>query len=220
MRLSTMAAMERHEGHFYNWYDTQSLKPLPPLYVSAVDSGNLAGHLMTLRPGLAALADDRIMSLRWFEGLSDTLRALTDAVGGIAPASFVRLQRDLETAYDSRPTTLAAARQWLDQLGADVAAVAAQFSGGAGTDSASTPAPLGESTFWANALVQQCGIMRKELALLAPWSALPAAPSGFGDLPGILEIPTLRELAALEGELLPAIERRRPGTRRRRNVPG
>ena len=59
--LRTMTAMERHEGHFYNWYDTQSLKPLPPLYVSAVDSGNLAGHLLTLRPGLVALADDRIM---------------------------------------------------------------------------------------------------------------------------------------------------------------
>ena len=70
----TMKTMERHEGHFYNWYDTQSLKPLPPLYVSAVDSGNLAGHLMTLRRGLLALADDRILDVRWFEGLSDTLR--------------------------------------------------------------------------------------------------------------------------------------------------
>ena len=37
-------------------------KPLPPLYVSTVDSGNLAGHLLTLRPGLLALADDRILS--------------------------------------------------------------------------------------------------------------------------------------------------------------
>ncbi len=41
--MGTMASLERHEGHFYNWYDTQSGKPLPPLYVSAVDSGNLAG---------------------------------------------------------------------------------------------------------------------------------------------------------------------------------
>ncbi len=53
--------------------------------------------------------------------------------------------------------------------------------------------------------------MRDELALLAPWSVLPAAPSVFGDLPGILGIPTLRELAALEAELLPAIERRQSG---------
>ena len=197
--LRTMTAMERYEGHFYNWYDTQSLKPLLPLYVSAVDSGNLAGHLLTLRPGLMALADDRIMRLQWFEGLSDTLRILTDAVGGIAPAPLVRLQRDLETAYDSRPATIAAARQWLDRLDASVAEVAAQYGTTVGADSASAAAPLGETTFWADALVRQCGIMRDELALLAPWSALPAAPSVFGDLPGILGIPTLRELAALDG---------------------
>ena len=48
--LRTMDSLERYRGHFYNWYDTQSLKPLTPLYVSTVDSGNLAGHLLTLRP--------------------------------------------------------------------------------------------------------------------------------------------------------------------------
>src|SRR5207237_7714193 len=42
--FQTLARLERHRGHFYNWYDTRSLKPLPPLYVSTVDSGNLAGH--------------------------------------------------------------------------------------------------------------------------------------------------------------------------------
>jgi len=41
--LTTLAKLERHRGHFYNWYDTQSLEPLPPAYVSTVDSGNLAG---------------------------------------------------------------------------------------------------------------------------------------------------------------------------------
>ena len=47
----TMEAMERHRGHFYNWYDTESLKPLLPIYISTVDSGNLAAHLLTLRQG-------------------------------------------------------------------------------------------------------------------------------------------------------------------------
>jgi hypothetical protein len=56
-----MEALERHRGHFYNWYDTQSLQPLPPLYISSVDSGNLAGHLLTLRQGLLAIPDDRIL---------------------------------------------------------------------------------------------------------------------------------------------------------------
>jgi hypothetical protein len=51
--LATMKSMQRYEGHFYNWYDTLTLEPLAPRYVSAVDSGNLAGHLMTLAPGAA-----------------------------------------------------------------------------------------------------------------------------------------------------------------------
>src|SRR3990167_2455877 len=74
--LHTMEALERHQGHFYNWYDTQTLQPLHPLYVSTVDSGNLAGHLLTLRAGLLALADDRVLGARLFDGLSDTLGVL------------------------------------------------------------------------------------------------------------------------------------------------
>ena len=50
--------MQRYRGHFYNWYDTRTLAPLPPAYISTVDSGNLAGYLLTLRAGLTEL--DRI----------------------------------------------------------------------------------------------------------------------------------------------------------------
>ena len=46
--LATMQGLERYRGHFYNWYDTRTLEPLLPLYISSVDSGNLAGHLLTL----------------------------------------------------------------------------------------------------------------------------------------------------------------------------
>ncbi len=55
--LETMARLPSYRGHFYNWYDTQSLQALHPAYVSTVDSGNLAGHLLTLRSGLIALLD-------------------------------------------------------------------------------------------------------------------------------------------------------------------
>ena len=81
--LDTMGSLERHRGHFYNWYDTQSLKPLLPIYISTVDSGNLAGHLLTLRPGLLALPDDKILGVRWLEGLSVTFGILEDN-GGIS----------------------------------------------------------------------------------------------------------------------------------------
>ena len=46
--LGTMNRLHRFRGHFYNWYDTTDLRPLDPQYVSTVDSGNLAGHLIAL----------------------------------------------------------------------------------------------------------------------------------------------------------------------------
>ncbi|HEY3351258.1 MAG TPA: glucoamylase family protein [Thermoanaerobaculia bacterium] len=54
--LGTMEGLERHEGHLLNWYDTRTLAPLPPRYVSTVDSGNLAGALVALAEGCRRLA--------------------------------------------------------------------------------------------------------------------------------------------------------------------
>jgi cyclic beta-1,2-glucan synthetase len=52
--LSTMDKLVRHDGHFYNWYQTQTLEVLQPAYVSTVDSGNLAGHLLAVSGACAA----------------------------------------------------------------------------------------------------------------------------------------------------------------------
>ena len=49
--FDTLLRMQRYRGHFYNWYDTRTLAPLVPAYISTVDSGNLAGYLLTLRSG-------------------------------------------------------------------------------------------------------------------------------------------------------------------------
>ncbi|HEX3063370.1 MAG TPA: glucoamylase family protein, partial [Usitatibacter sp.] len=187
--LDTMKGMGRYEGHFYNWYDTQTLAPLTPLYVSTVDSGNLAGHLMTLRPGLLALADARIMGPRWFEGLGDTLRSLADAVEGTAPASLARLGQALGTAFDAESMALEAGRTWLDRIAMGAAGVAADLAA----------APGSESAFWADALVRQCRLLQEELAhLVSPERASSMALTG---------IPTLRELAAVEAQRFPAGER-------------
>ncbi|PAM45956.1 hypothetical protein CEJ63_23380, partial [Acinetobacter baumannii] len=60
------------------WYDTETLAPLPPRYVSTVDSGNLAGHLLTLRQGLLALVDAPVLAPHTFDGLADTLGVLEE----------------------------------------------------------------------------------------------------------------------------------------------
>jgi cellobiose phosphorylase len=201
--LDVMRTLDRHEGHFYNWYDTRTLKPLPPLYVSAVDSGNLAGHLITLRAGLNALAEEKIMGLRWFEGLGDTLRALVDAVGTEAPASLARLQAQLESAIDSRPTTMAAARLRLDGLESGVATVVAEVAALSMAAAGSAAANPGDAAYWSEALARQYRDMLDELLLLAPESAERGA-LGTDAEAGERRIPSLREVALLEGQAGPA----------------
>ncbi len=196
--LRTMEALERHRGHFYNWYDTLSLKPLPPLYISTVDSGNLAGDLLTLRPGLLGLPDHKILGSRVFDGLGDTLRILVEAAGGAALAQLAQLQEDLASASESRPTSLAAVRLCLVRLATSATEVGASLDAG----------PESHATWWARALARQCQAALDELDFLAPWIVLPDPRNRLSDFHGIDEMPTLRELAGLEADLLPAIEHR------------
>ena len=207
--LDTMAALERHQGHFYNWYDTQSLRPMTPLYVSSVDSGNLAGHLLTLRPGLLALPDHKILGARLFDGLFDTLRIFADAARAApsdALALLEQLQKALESAYDSRPATLAAVHTWLLRLAASAADLAASLDRQASGNAVPATAPEGDAQSWAQALTRQCRSALDELALLAPWLALPAAPGRLRNALDAAEVPTLRELAGGTLPWLAAIE--------------
>ena len=185
--LDTMAALERHRGHFYNWYDTQSLQPLPPVYVSTVDSGNLGGHLLTLRPGLLALLDRPILAPRWLDGLSDTLGVLEEAAGDAAPATLVEFREALDAAAAAPPTGLLAAQRLLDALARAAEALAADLA----------REPEAEALWWAQALTRQCRATREELAWLAPWAGLAQPPEGLSDLPDLDAIPTLRALAGM-----------------------
>ncbi|HSN21114.1 MAG TPA: glucoamylase family protein, partial [Usitatibacter sp.] len=123
--LATLQRLERHHGHFYNWYDTTSLKPLLPLYVSSVDSGNLAAHLLTLRAGLLALCDAPILPPRLWSGLRDTAaladRALLPALpGASAPASIdattTQALREVARLARAHPKAAATQPDWAEAL--------------------------------------------------------------------------------------------------------
>ena len=58
--FATLGRLRRYRGHFYNWYDLATLEVLEPAYVSTVDSGNLAGHLVALRQALLAVPDQPV----------------------------------------------------------------------------------------------------------------------------------------------------------------
>jgi hypothetical protein len=191
----TMETMERYRGHFYNWYDTESLKPLLPAYVSTVDSGNLAAHLLTLRAGLIALPDERITGSKVFDGLLDTLRIIVDIAGETPQARLIKVSDDLTSLCAAMPGTLDAAEKSLRSLAAAALEIVHDFEAGYENQTA----------WWARAFASQCRAALDDLTFLAPWTALSLPPDVLSSFPGLSEIPTLRTLANLDNELLPAL---------------
>ena len=83
--LDTLQRLERYEGHWLNWYDTQTLAPLAPRYVSTVDSGNLLAALWVLERGLLDLPDSPVPGAACLRGLADTVAVLAE-LGGRDPS--------------------------------------------------------------------------------------------------------------------------------------
>ena len=79
MTLETMLKLERFRGHFYNWYDTRSLSVLEPKYISSVDSGNLAGHLIVISSSCREILATPIATQHWLVGIQDALALAREA---------------------------------------------------------------------------------------------------------------------------------------------
>ena len=188
--LATMSRLERYQHHFLNWYDTQTLQPLLPRYVSSVDSGNLAGHLLVLRAGLVELADEKIVGLRVFEGLSDTLAVMSTTAAAPLAAKISHLRRDLESAFDSRPSTIEAMTRWLGRLRtvasglvasgsvANAAAPGSLANAGPAAAAAAHESPEAlEAQSWVDAFVAQCDSAMREIAALVGSTRLSSSAS-------------------------------------------
>ena len=194
--LETMERMERYEGHFFNWYDTRTLQPLSPLYISSVDSGNLAGHLLTLRAGLLSLTKDTIISPRLFESLNDILISAVDDLPEdlqpSPPALLVVLCQNMISIALTPPVTLSATRLCLEQL----IASATEVSTSRDFHTVASDSPL----HWCiQAFCKQCRDALDELDLLTPWTA--SFREFREDLAFMDEMPTLEGLAAIEARV-------------------
>jgi len=183
--FNTMARMDRYQGHFYNWYDTRSLAPLHPMYVSAVDSGNLAGHLLTLAPGLAGLADQPLIGKQTLDGVAITLRVVQEHAAEAGPGvkeAIVAMQNAVSPDRVREAETLPGMVSVLERMAAcaDDILVAMQ--------------PVAEPSlqWWADKLVEQCHAARDELLFFTPW--MQSAQEYVVDS-SLARIPTLRELA-------------------------
>ena len=192
--LDTMQTMERFRGHFYNWYDTLTLQTLPPRYISTVDSGNLTGHLLTLRQGMLAMPARKIISLQSMEGLRDVTGLLEKEM---KDKTWVReFHKDLSLACSLEPLTLKSARLCLEGFSITTSKIMA--SPDLDRDS--------ELYRWLDALTGQISAHLEDLFLLAPWLLLPPPPPGLETFILPDEIPSLQDLVTLPETLSPMID--------------
>jgi len=80
----TLLRLPRYHGHFFNWYETRELRPLEPRYVSTVDSGNLAGHLLTVAQGCDDGIRQPLFTPVALDGLADALQLARAALRNLA----------------------------------------------------------------------------------------------------------------------------------------
>jgi cyclic beta-1,2-glucan synthetase len=178
--VASMERLERYRGHFYNWYDTRTLQPLHPQYVSSVDSGNLAGSLLTLQAGLEELKHLPVLAANAWQGLQDTLQVLAEQLPA-APApeltKTVGMLQDILRArlLNGPPLTLASTTSALDELHRLGGVLLERLPPGTVMDA--------ELNHWAQAFARQSQALRDEFARLVPdtWRGS--------------DLPTLAELA-------------------------
>jgi cyclic beta-1,2-glucan synthetase len=93
--LATASELPRYRGHYFNWYDTQTLAPLPPAFISSVDSGNLLASLWTLQQGSLHQLTKTLLPPSLADGFLDYLRALVE-LRAFSRGKFSNLQRELK----------------------------------------------------------------------------------------------------------------------------
>ena len=108
--LDTLDRLQRREGHLLNWYDTQTLAPLAPEYVSTVDSGNLAAYLWTWASAAHELRRGPLLGVEPFLAVADALTlasAAERAAGGTGLATRIAtLETKVRNAAEARPADL------------------------------------------------------------------------------------------------------------------
>ncbi len=219
--LHTVNGLEHHRGHLYNWYDTRDGHPLEPRYVSSVDSGNLAGALLTLANACQEMIDKAVPGPAALRGIGDAALMLredvhpTDDRRQAAPAALLRLDAALDVVMTAVAVPPVTPTEWsarLTELEA-AARTVANCAQDVGDTDASKRATRVRSR--ADALRDAVETHVRDVDALLPWASLriddtaatlvarlSPAPS-LAETPGRCEA-ALRELAAIRSAAVEA----------------
>lgn len=188
--LATIAQLKLYRGHLLNWYDTETLEPLPPAYVSSVDSGNLAGYLLVLRQGYLALRDQPIVGPYICMGLQHTIGLLKEELAKHNIASSAHVQ-ELDELVASAPEDVNGYRVLLTRV---------QNLAGALQDSHQA------SQTWPRKLENQARSLLRDLDTVLPFqqhdSTHPAINALLESSPSLNDI--TRTLAEVQDQLAPS----------------
>lgn len=180
--LHTMNKMPRFKGHFYNWYNTNTLEILRPGYISSVDSGNLIGHLLTLKYGLLNFKNEPLISLNIFKGIRATIQILKD-VAEVENKQAIELlisqvQKAGKADKISARAVLYNIEKWLDLISASIEPGVKMNS------------PAWE---WILRLKKQLLETKDDLQKILPWLKTPFTMSEYGISDICEENPSLEE---------------------------
>ena len=119
--FATLDKLETYRGHLYNWYDTTDLRPLDPRYISSVDSGNLAGHLIAMANACREIVNDPVLHPAWRRGLGDGFALIRESLGARSgnesDAVLKEAIEDLEAALNKEPGDLRSSARLLAEIG-------------------------------------------------------------------------------------------------------
>jgi cyclic beta-1,2-glucan synthetase len=227
--FDSLLRMQRYRGHFYNWYDTKTLAPLSPLYISTVDSGNFAGYLLTLRSGLTQIVDSvPLIGPEALEAVQDAVNLFEKEMEGHGrgktPAGLRREMVSIRTLLAGRPANILEWRRLLTQLEERLQAIGILLhdveepllSGAAGD---AFPPSLTEAAHWLERAAATISGRQTELEQLTGWmtrlqaAGLRSVAGGVPSLAGLVGICDRALNEVLErpasGDARQAIERAR-----------
>ncbi len=175
MTLATLEKLPKMRGHFFNWYNTQTLEALRPQYISTVDSGNLCGHLLTFKQSCLSLRRRPWIHPHAQAGLLDTLSRLQKEAQTVGPLSqgsglitIEQLQSSIELAVhlvlDATWSNISDWEQFLHKLWAQLNE-ADDFLNALATNA--DPKLFSDTHVWMAASLHQVKELRRDLELLS-----------------------------------------------------
>src|SRR5690606_34330973 len=182
---------------FYNWYDTRTLSTLNPRYVSTVDSGNLIGHLLTLRQGILGVINQPIFNHRSFEGLRTTLDIIAEIRGDQPNETIEKMLAVLDVVSEdtSRMSTVKSQLEHLMKIGSEWK-----------TTLAESDVEQSQISTWLTSLLNQLQAIYDDFNQQSPWLALLPVPDTFPELHILENVTTLSALDDLAEDCLKIID--------------